>query len=112
MPLFFDVCTTIETNRTYKVYMGNTPSQKERIEGLNDWTVKRYITIEPIMDFDLGPIVELIKSGNPQQVNIGADSGGNNLPEPGSMKIKLLIDELQKFTTVKIKHNLYRLLSK
>ena len=46
----------------------------------------------------------------PIQVNIGADSGGNNLPEPSKEKIIELIFELEKFTKVKQKKNLKRLL--
>ena len=43
-------------------------------------------------------------------VSIGADSGKNNLPEPPSQKLKALIDELEKFTEVRVKKNLKRLL--
>jgi hypothetical protein len=46
----------------------------------------------------------------PKQVNIGADSGNNHLPEPSKREILQLIDELQKFTVVAKKKNLARLL--
>ncbi len=72
--------------------------------------VNTYVTIEPIMDFDLEEMVELIKKCNPQQVNIGADSGNNHLPEPPKEKIFKLIEALSSFTTVKQKDNLKRLL--
>jgi hypothetical protein len=62
------------------------------------------------MDFDLEEMVELIKRCNPVQVNIGADSGNNHLPEPSMEKLLALIDELQKFTTIARKSNLGRLL--
>jgi hypothetical protein len=62
------------------------------------------------MDFDLREMVELIKECNPVQVNIGADSGNNNLPEPGKEKLLELIKELKKFTTIAKKTNLERLL--
>ena len=52
----------------------------------------------------------MIKYCNPKQVNIGADSGNNNLPEPSKEKVLALIDELQKFTTIHNKSNLKRLL--
>lgn len=45
-----------------------------------------------------------------EQVNIGADSGGNHLPEPSAAKVLALIEELVKFTTVERKKNLARLL--
>ena len=70
----------------------------------------RYVTIEPIIDFDLAPLVELIRRCEPEQVNIGADSGNNHLPEPSSEKILALIDELKKFTTIANKRNLTRII--
>lgn len=43
-------------------------------------------------------------------VTIGADSKGSNLPEPSKEKIEALIKELRKFTQVKLKQNLNRLI--
>jgi DNA repair photolyase len=108
----FCVCTTIETNRTYPEIMNNSPSISERMLAFsaND-NIEKYVTIEPVMDFDLPELVEIIKSCNPIQVNIGADSGHNNLPEPSKEKVLSLIDELNKFTVVANKHNLGRILN-
>ena len=64
------------------------------------------------MDFDLKSLVSMIKFCNPQQVNIGADSGNNRLPEPSPDKIDALIKELDMFTMVKLKANLKRLYEK
>lgn len=94
--------------------MGNTPSTWSRAEAmwsLNDWNYRfeTYVTIEPILDFDIGPMIELIKRCDPLQVNIGADSGSNHLPEPPAEKVLALIDELKKFTTIAKKRNLSRL---
>ncbi len=69
-----------------------------------------YVTIEPIMAFDLNALVELIEICNPTQVNIGADSGHNRLPEPSREEVLALIAELEKFTTGELKPNLTRLL--
>ncbi|MCK9577784.1 MAG: hypothetical protein M0R51_17895 [Clostridia bacterium] len=104
------VCTTIETNRFYPKIMGNAFHPESR-----DWIgkflfAKKYVTIEPILDFDLPEMVELIKRCNPEQVNIGADSGHNNLPEPPKEKVIQLIEELQKFTVINNKKNISRLL--
>jgi hypothetical protein len=52
----------------------------------------------------------MIKRIRPEQVNIGADTGRNNLPEPPKEQILELIAELEKFTTVVQKKNLRRLL--
>jgi len=107
----FILCTTIETNRWYPNIMANCPTPEQRSASFSKIPYnKKYITIEPIMDFDLYYMVNEIKSCNPIQVNIGADSGNNNLPEPSKEKILKLISELEKFTIVKQKKNLNRLL--
>ena len=59
---------------------------------------------------DLDEFAELIYYTTPNQVNIGADSKRNNLPEPSKEKVLALIAELEKFTVVKQKSNLARLL--
>ena len=106
----FYICTTIETNRYYPEYMGNSPTPIVRSLGMEILRTKqKYVTIEPIMDFDLIPMVELIKRCEPIQVNIGADSGNNNLPEPSWEKIEQLKEELNKFTVIANKRNLKRL---
>ena len=109
----YDICTTIETNRNYQKIMNNSPSTWNRATEMMKYDnslVKKYVTIEPIMDFDLPEMVKLIKTCNPVQVNIGADSGHNNLPEPPKEKILQLIEELQKFTVIANKKNLERLI--
>lgn len=111
MPRNSVICTTIETNR-FHLYMGNTPPVHQRASAMNAISdyLDTYVTIEPIMNFDLISMIELIKDCRPLQVNIGADSGNNNLPEPPKEKILELIAELEKFTIVKQKKNLKRLL--
>ena len=104
------VCTTIETNRIYPDIMGNTPSPADRAFGLSKFPFNRYLTIEPILDFDFNELVNLVKLANPVQVNIGADSGNHHLNEPSKEKILALIDELKKFTVIDQKRNLSRLL--
>lgn len=106
------VCTTIETNRWYPVIMNNAPHPEERAEAMESLskTYSTYVTIEPILDFDLDELVGLIHQCKPVKVNIGADSKGHNLPEPDSDKILRLISELKKFTTIDKKKNLGRLL--
>ena len=107
----FVLCTTIETNRFYPEIMKNSPKPIERALAMDKLAyTKRYLTIEPIMDFDLSDLIELVKFCHPKQVNIGADSGNNHLPEPSKEKILALIDELKKFTVIDQKRNLTRLL--
>lgn len=106
------ICTTIETNRYYPEFMSNCPLVDNRADAMNiiSEIVKTYVTIEPVMDFDLPEMVGLIKRCNPEQVNIGADSGNNHLPEPSKEKVLELIAALEEFTKVKQKANLKRLL--
>ena len=106
-------CTTIETNRIYNEIIKNAPYPSCRAGSTSKISeiIDTYVTIEPIIDFDLLEMLALIKKCNPKQVNIGADSGGNNLPEPTKEKILQLISELQKFTKVIEKENLKRLIT-
>lgn len=107
------ICTTIETNRFYYEHMGQSPSPECRADSMcriASHGLKTYVTIEPIMDFDMDQLVFLIETCLPEQVNIGADSGGNNLPEPTFEKISELIGILSGFTKVVIKKNLKRLM--
>jgi len=106
------ICTTIETNRTYPEIMNNSPSVSERMIAFSaNNNIEKYVTIEPIIDFDLPELVEIIKSCHPVQVNIGADSGRNNLPEPSKEKVIALIEELGKFTVIANKKNLNRIIN-
>jgi len=110
LPKYSIICTTIETNRWYPEIMGKAPSPLTRVIGMKYLYFSKYITIEPILNFDTNLFVKCIKDCNPIQVNIGADSKGHNLPEPPKEKISELISELEKFTIVKQKSNLKRLL--
>jgi len=111
LPNNFILCTTIETNRFYEKIMCNTPNPYLRADCLAYYDYyKKFITVEPILDFDLIEMIGLIKMANPEQVNIGADSGNNHLPEPNAEKVHALIIELSKFTKVTQKKNLARLL--
>lgn len=106
------VCTTIESDMWHDDIMKNSPLPEERaaaMDLLSD-TLETYVTIEPILDFDLPNLVQLIRECKPKQVNIGADSGNNNLPEPSKEKVLQLIEELKKFTTISKKKNLGRLI--
>jgi DNA repair photolyase len=105
-------CTTIETNRWYLDIMRDSPSPESRAVGMSAMPIPRFVTIEPVIDFDLEPMVELIKRCEPVQVNIGADSGHNGLPEPPAEKVLALIEALGRFTTIARKTNLGRILGK
>ena len=107
--------TTIETNRWYPCMGNKAPLPIQRMRKMKELYRRGrriMITIEPILDFQLKGqfgLVELIRLASPEWVNIGADSKGHHLPEPSAEKVKALIEELRKFTTVKIKSNLKRI---
>ena len=107
-PVHTILATTIETNRDTPQSIA--PSPYARQGALVELAMAKTVTIEPIMDFDLPELVQMIKDIQPEFVSIGADSKGHHLPEPSSEKVKQLIAELEKFTTVKQKDNLKRLL--
>lgn len=101
--------TTLESNKNHGLSLAQDVSA--RALWLSDFKANsKMVTIEPIMDFDLVPLVSMIKNINPQWVNIGADSQRHNLPEPSKEKINELISALRCFTEVKIKDNLKRLI--
>ena len=105
------VGTTAETNRLTTKITKAPPSPEHRMAWLSVFSeFKKMISIEPIMDFDLDVFLNKIKEVKPSFVSIGADSKNHHLPEPPAGKIKELISELQKFTEVKIKPNLARLM--
>jgi DNA repair photolyase len=106
------ICTTIESNKPYADC--KAPTIEERVSAIemikSETDIEIYVTIEPIMDFDMEEMVDLIKRCNPVQVSIGADSKGKGLPEPSKEKIEELINRLSIFTKVHEKKNLKRLI--
>ncbi len=60
-------CTTLETNRLYSDYMKNSPAPEKRVEDMERLCYEKYITVEPIMDFDLCDMVSYIKRINPNR---------------------------------------------
>lgn len=101
---------TLETNRWYaQISKAVIPIKRIR-DFMKIQHPRKMVTIEPIMDFDVIPFATMIAALEPEQVNIGADSGHNKLPEPSFEKIQALIRHLVCFTKVYQKPNLKRLL--
>jgi hypothetical protein len=105
--------TTIETNREAP---GHAPHPRHRAVGLMKhlWapSVTRFITIEPILDFDVIGMIELIECAEPDFINIGADSKGHGLNEPTADKVLSLIDAIKQLgIEIRQKTNLDRILS-
>ncbi len=100
--------TTIETNRESKLTT-NAPPVEERSDWIRNVEGRKMVSMEPIMDFDLLPVLNMMRQIKPEFISIGADSKGHNIPEPDKEKVLILIDELKKITEVKIKENLKRI---
>jgi DNA repair photolyase len=106
------LCTTIETDQYLPEIMRNAPEPSVRAEYLSAMRENGFrtmVTIEPIMEFCLESMLSLIRKIWPKQVNIGADTGNNHLPEPSPEKIAALVGALRSFTRVHLKNNLKRL---
>jgi len=109
--------TTIETNRHIILtidedWVRPPPSRILRalkFAPLSTKGRKTMISIEPLVDFDTVPFLNMIRIPNLDFVSIGADSQNCNLPEPNPEKLYDFIKELEKFTEVRIKKNLKRL---
>ena len=84
---------TLETNRL--VPMSKAPSPENRYQIMTlDKHPHKFLSIEPIMDFDLVILATWVMDINPEIVEIGADNYRNGLPEPSWDKVNKLIDIL------------------
>ena len=108
----FWIGTTVESNFDYLDIDLNAPPINNRILAMTylERDFNTFLTIEPIMQFSIDRLVTLIFNCHPKFVNIGADTGNNHLPEPSKEKILELIGELRKFTEIRLKKNLTRLM--
>jgi len=115
-PERFLIGTTIETNRDVKE--SKAPRPVDRYLGIRKFleldsyrdNADIFITIEPIMDFDVGILSNWIIEAGPSFVNIGADSKNTGLNEPPPDKVKHLISLLNgRGIAIKKKMNLQRL---
>ncbi len=101
--------TTIESNRVYDSITGGQITWR-RMMSLRSLSCPRFVSIEPIMDFDLDVMVHWMQEIKPEFISIGADSQRHNLPEPSPDKVRALVIALLKFTEVKVKDNLRRII--
>jgi hypothetical protein len=105
---------TVETNRD-TTQLSKAPRTYERTATLMPgwWRGsgrKLFITIEPILAFDLDQFADGIIAARPDFVNIGADSKGHNLPEPTWEQVQAFIVRLQGAgIEIREKRNLERL---
>lgn len=114
----FILGTTIETNREAVVSaISQAPSPHQRAVGFKNIREEMspqqsFITIEPILDCDVIPLVELIQLANPTFVNIGADSKKHDLDEPSYETVMALAEALNAAgIEIRKKLNLDRLIN-
>lgn len=110
----FVLGTTIESDIAE---VGNAPKPSLRSHWLNvigndqeSGISHMMVSIEPVMKFNRDEMLKLIGDIFPKFVSIGADTGNCHLPEPSKVDLEWLITEMRKFTEVKVKDNLKRLM--
>ena len=103
--------TTIETNK-YVERITEAPDISNRVEAMKRVAGQKFVSIEPILRFDLERLVRIIFQIQPSFVTIGADSKNHNLLEPNGEQVRQLLKRLGKFTEVRPKTNLRRLLKR
>jgi DNA repair photolyase len=107
---------TIETNRIIEG-ISKAPVPEERYKAfMNVCTnvfgskVKKFVTIEPVLAFDVDILARWIADIKPDFLNLGADSKSHNLPEPTVKDVMALVDKLHELgVDLREKHNLNRL---
>ncbi len=87
--------TTIETNRDYNLTRANPPAARYRAL-LRHKHPRKFVSIEPIMAFDLAVLHKMLSDIAPELVEVGADNYGFNLPEPSGAMVRELIKELRR----------------
>jgi len=88
---------TIETNRDTSKF-SKAPSPELRYNAMKELPAnyKRFLSIEPIMDFDRAEFLKWVLDIEPQIVEIGADNYKSGLIEPDANKVKGLIESMEQ----------------
>lgn len=102
--------TTIESNRDYG--LTKAPPPVERFRYLAGYPHNfKFLSIEPVMDFDLDELTNWAALARPNIIEVGADNYFNHLVEPSSTKLRQLLSRLKKTCPIVIeKEGLERLL--
>jgi len=103
--------TTIETNRDIS-NISDAPSIEDRVKYMEKIKLKKTITFEPIVDFDIEDLLKIKKRIKPEFISIGAITGMKAMyDEPNKEKLLKFIEEAKKITKIEKKNNLERLLT-
>lgn len=104
---------TIETNRNV-CGISAAPEPEERIYQISRLKgfAPIFITVEPVLDFDIDILASWIDRIRPEFLNLGADSKGHGLTEPTVEKIMQFTGKLREYgIELREKHNLNRLIN-
>ncbi|MBA7630819.1 hypothetical protein ES703_38344 [subsurface metagenome] len=87
--------TTIESNRNYN--LTKAPPPVDRFRYLTGYPhPRKFLSIEPIMEFDLDTLVSWVRMLQPDIVEVGADNYHHHLPEPPWEKVEELLKRLRE----------------
>jgi protein gp37 len=101
--------TTLETNRDYRLTKAPPPLLRLKDLVKIPWP-RKFVSIEPIMDFDLEIFVSWLHWLKPAIIEVGADNYHNHLQEPSGSKVASLLEHLRDICpTVVEKEGLERL---
>ena len=93
---------TIETNRDY--HLTRAPAPLYRYFAMRALShPKKFISIEPVCDFDLDTLLKWMDDIQPSIVEVGADNYHNDLPEPPWDKVEKLIKGLEDICPTVVK---------
>ncbi len=95
---------TIETNRddiTRSISRAPPPSQRYRSLSDIPWP-RKYVSVEPVLEFDLDVLASWIEEIAPVTVHVGYDNWNSRLPEPPLWKVKELINRVSAHTPVTV----------
>ena len=86
--------TTLETNRSNKLSKAPPPLRRwmDIITARHIHHSRLFLSIEPVMDFDLREMMRWIGVLKPSIIEIGADNYHHNLPEPPWEKVEELLE--------------------
>ncbi|MGC9071278.1 MAG: DUF5131 family protein [Acidilobus sp.] len=95
---------TVETNRddlARSVSRAPPPSERYRALRDLDWP-RKYVSVEPVMDFDPDVLARWIEEIAPVTIHMGYDNWNSRLPEPPLWKVRALIERISRVAPVTV----------
>lgn len=90
---------TVESNRDYPKLSHAPELQVHRLMSakiLSDAGVRVFLSVEPVLEFDMGAFINAIRSIKPWGIAVGFDNYGNKLPEPTPERLALFVNALER----------------